>query len=143
MNQTVTSFAARVMCLVAFGALAIGVAPRVLHGQEAQKKSVNQPVYSEAQATRGQSVFDGTCSACHDPSRFIGPEFIDVWAGQPLSALYETVSTTMPEDNPGGMEQEQYVDVVTYLLKLNGYPAGPTDIKDPAEMKAITIEAKK
>lgn len=141
MNQIVTSIAARALCLVAFGVLAIGVAPGVLHGQE--KKSINQPVYSEAQATRGQSVFDGTCSACHDPSRFIGPEFIDVWAGQPLSALYETVSETMPEDNPGSMEQEQYVDVVTYLLKLNDYPTGPTEIKDPAEMKAITIEAKK
>lgn len=141
MKQTVTSIAARAMCLVAFGALVVGLAPGVLHGQE--KKSINESVYSEAQATRGQSVFDGTCTACHDPSRFIGPEFIDVWAGQPLSALYETVSQTMPEDNPGGLEQEQYVDVVTYLLKLNGYPTGPTDIKDPAEMKAITIEAKK
>ena len=141
MKQTVTSFAARAVCLLAFGVLAVGVAPGVVHTQE--KKTINQPVYSEAQATRGQSVFDGTCSACHDPSRFIGPEFIDVWAGEPLSALYETVSQTMPEDNPGGLEQEQYVDVVTYLLKLNEYPAGDTEIKDPAEMKAITIEAKK
>jgi mono/diheme cytochrome c family protein len=137
------SFSTRVVCLISAWAIALVSAPGIVHGQDAQK-SVNEGVYSEAQAARGQQKFEGTCTACHDTARFTGPEFIKNWTGQPLHALFDTVSSTMPEDNPGSLEPQQYGDVIAYFLKLNGYPAGPNELKgDAAAMKAIKMEARK
>lgn len=130
------------VCLFAIGAFALTLAPRILHGQEA--RSVNQGVYSEAQAARGQKAFSATCTACHDTARFTGPDFVNNWAGQPLHALFDTVSATMPEDNPGSLKPEEYTDIIAYFLKLNGYPAGADELKgEAAAMKAIKMEAKK
>ena len=33
--------------------------------------------------------------------------------------LFKTLKTTMPEDNPGSLMRQQYVDIVAYLLKFN------------------------
>jgi mono/diheme cytochrome c family protein len=143
MKPSTTLLATRVVCLFAIGAFVLTLAPRILHGQEAQR-SVNQAVYSEAQAARGQKVFEGTCTACHDTARFTGPDFVNNWAGQPLHTLFDTVSSTMPEDNPGSLEPQQYGDIIAYFLKLNGYPAGAEELKgDAAAMKAIKMEIKK
>jgi hypothetical protein len=30
----------------------------------------------------------------------------------------------MPDNNPGGLSRSQYADIVSYLLQLNGMPAG-------------------
>jgi mono/diheme cytochrome c family protein len=108
----------------------------------AGQKSVNDGVYSEAQASRGQEVFQNACTNCHDTSRFRGPAFLENLTGEPLAGLYDAIRTTMPEDNPGGLKPQQYADIVSYLLRLNGFPAGseelpPTD----AAMKAVRIEA--
>jgi hypothetical protein len=46
----------------------------------------------------------------------------------------------MPLDNPGGLAPEEYAAVIAYILKLNQYPAGPSElpIADSA-LKLITF----
>lgn len=106
--------------------------------------SVNDGVYTEAQAERGRRLFENHCTTCHDTGRFTGSGFVDVWAGQPLSALFEVMSTTMPEDNPGGLKVQEYADILSYFLKLNKYPSGAGELKGTADaMKAIQMEAPK
>src|SRR5262245_32703104 len=90
----------------------------------AVSKSVNDGVYTTAQAERGQKVFEGTCTACHDTGRFTGPEFLKSWSGQPLSALFDLVTKTMPEDNPGSMKALQSAAVITCFLRLGKYRSG-------------------
>ena len=34
----------------------------------------------------------------------------------------------MPDDNPGGLPRQTYVDVMAYMLELNGYPAGSDEL---------------
>ena len=115
----------------------------ILATQGAQK-SVNDGVYSAAQAERGQKVFEATCTTCHDPGRFTGPDFIKQWSGQPLHALFDTMSTTMPEDNPGSLKPQQYADLVAYFLQLNKYPAGQEELKGAAEaLRTLKMEAPK
>ena len=41
----------------------------------------------------------------------------------------------MPEDGPGRLTDEEYVDVVAYLLDANSYPAGDQEL--PAEKVAL------
>jgi hypothetical protein len=52
------------------------------------------------------------------------------------------MSTTMPEDNPGSLKPQQYADVVAYFLKLNGYPAGKTELTGPEALKTIKLDKK-
>lgn len=104
-------------------------------------KTVNDSVYSEAQAARGQAVFEGTCTACHDTARFTGGDFMTAWTGKSMGELFKVVSTTMPEDNPGALKPQQYVDVLAYFLKLNEFPAGSEELQAEA-MDGIKIDKK-
>ena len=47
----------------------------------------------------------------------------------------------MPEDNPGSLERQQYIDVVAYIFSLNAYPAGANDLPgDDDGLKKIKID---
>jgi len=49
----------------------------------------------------------------------------------------------MPDDNPGGLSVQQYTDVVAYIFKINGMPAGTDSLSsDPEALRRIRIEAK-
>jgi len=49
----------------------------------------------------------------------------------------------MPDDNPGGLSVQQYTDVVAYIFKINGIPAGTDSLSsDPEALRQIRIEAK-
>lgn len=107
-----------------------------------QEKSANDGVYSEAQAMRGQTVFERNCTNCHDTIRFTGAEFVQNWSGKPLAELFEVTSKTMPEDNPGSLKPQQYADILSFFLKLNGFIAGETELTGTAAaMKAVRMEA--
>jgi cytochrome c len=75
--------------------------------------------FTEAQATRGDKVFTSTCAACHSDERFIGKQFVDDWGDRRVGDFYQLVRNTMPVDNPGGLKDQDYLDVTAYLLKAN------------------------
>lgn len=75
--------------------------------------------FSAAQAVRGEQVFDQTCASCHQPERFIGSAFVEAWNDRRVNDFYQLVRSSMPVDNPGGLKDQQYLDVVAYLLKAN------------------------
>jgi mono/diheme cytochrome c family protein len=109
---------------------------------QTQARSSTAGVYTEDQATRGADVFAGMCKSCHTPSVHTGPTFLKTWADRPLWDLFEFISTKMPKNDPGGMFPEEYAQVVAYLLKLNGQPAGPAELpSDSLVLKTIRFEA--
>ena len=75
--------------------------------------------YAAEQATRGEKVFDQTCATCHQPEKFIGAEFVQNWNDRRVGDFYSLVRSTMPVDNPGGLKEQEYLDVTAYLLKAN------------------------
>lgn len=81
--------------------------------------------FGTTQAARGEKVFDQTCSACHQADRFIGPNFVENWKDRRVGDFYSLIRATMPVDNPGGLKDQDYLDVVAYLLKANHSPQGP------------------
>lgn len=122
-------------------ALATGIGGEA--GQEAAK-TVNDGVFSAEQAARGQKAFESRCTTCHEPSRFTGPDFVKQWSDQPLHALYDVMKTTMPEDNPGSLQPQQYADIVAFFLQLNKLPAGTEELNGTDEaMKAVKMEPPK
>ncbi|MEZ5288945.1 MAG: c-type cytochrome [Vicinamibacterales bacterium] len=106
-------------------------------------RSVNEGVYTSAQARRGEATFTSICTTCHDTARFTGPDFVSAWSGKSLAGLFEAVQS-MPEDNPGSLTAQQYADVIAYFLQLNEYPTGSSELAGEEDaMKAIGMDAHK
>ena len=120
--------------MVGFG-LVVAVALAITDAQE--MKSVKAGVYTAEQSDRGIAVFKSTCASCHAPNRFTDDLFYTSFAGKPMWEMFDVISDTMPEDNPGGLKPEEYADVIAYLLKLNGFPAGQTEL--PTSKDALSL----
>ena len=131
--------ARRIGGALAVGALAMAWLSGVAAGQE--KKSVKAGVYTAAQAERGLNVYRSKCASCHAPNRFTDDLFYSSFAGKPLWEMFDVISDSMPEDNPGSLKKEEYADVIAYLLKLNNFPAGQADLPtDRDALSAIVME---
>jgi len=93
--------------------------------------------YGVAQAAQGKTVFDQQCASCHkaDLSGDAGPplagaqflawlQFTHITGSQ----LLAFISSQMPYNTPGSLTKAQYQDVFSYILSVNGYPAGATPL---------------
>lgn len=121
------------------GAAALGLFVAVASAQD--KTSVKAGVYTAAQAERGQSAYRSKCASCHAPNRFTDDFFYQSFAGKPLWEMFEVISDSMPEDNPGSMKPNEYADVIAYLLQLNKFPAGASELPtDKDALSAILME---
>ncbi len=115
-----------------------GAAPRA----GAQTRSTREGVFSLEQAGRGDRIFQERCGACHQPEEFTTPAFMAAWSGQTAESLFDAIRTKMPTDNPGVLRRQEYADLLAYLFKLNGLPAGDAELKaTPAELRQVVIEA--
>jgi mono/diheme cytochrome c family protein len=89
-------------------------------------------VYTSAQADRGKTRFTAICRRCHNDDlggsergpALRGEQFMKNWETQELSRLFAKARDTMPPDSPSSLPDEDYVDVVAYILQANSFPAG-------------------
>jgi mono/diheme cytochrome c family protein len=115
-----------------FAAAAVLLAPAP-HGSAQtapadSSRSAAHGAYTAAQAARGETEFRSICGNCHGTSEFSGPAFRSAWSGRRVYDFFDQIRNTMPLDNPGGLSREQYAAVIAYVLKLNQYPAGSSDL---------------
>ncbi len=111
-------------------------------GSAQESDSTIVAIYTDDQAERGALVYEKSCGICHQPEQFKGAVFMDAWGGQPVDALYTLIRTTMPYDNPGRLSRRQYAEILAYIFKLNGMPAGETKLpSNIRKLKKITIES--
>jgi len=69
-----------------------------------------------------------------------GDQFKLNWFGKTLFDYFANLKKTMPDDNPGGLSDDEYVRVVAYIMKLNGFRAGADSLAaDSTAMKLIKI----
>jgi mono/diheme cytochrome c family protein len=97
--------------------------------------SVWDGVYTAEQAARGEEVASTVCFACHSQSEWTRPLFLGAWNGRAVAGLWGLIEDTMPYDSPGGLTDQEYTDVISYMMELNGMPAGTTEL--PAEEAAL------
>jgi S-disulfanyl-L-cysteine oxidoreductase SoxD len=109
-------------------------------------------VYSDPQAERGKTTYSKDCASCHGNSLqgvaqappLAGPEFLQGWNGQLLSDLFEKVKTTMPADAPGRLGDKENTDLLAFLLRANGFPAGSKELEADVEaMRQLRINVQK
>ena len=120
--------AAGVICVSAFvGALSIAG-----HGQG---RSIGDRVYSDAQATRGQQLYQKQCVSCHGGALegIVGPPlsgdgFLAVWSARSLADLVNKIEQTMPPEQPGSVARPQAIDLASFILRTGKFPAGQTEL---------------
>jgi mono/diheme cytochrome c family protein len=99
------------------------------------------PLYTEEQATAGAAVFGRVCVECHEKQNVTSADFRTKWGGRPIFDLYELIRSTMPDSNPGALSRDEYAGTLAYILKLNGLPAGTTQVMpDSVAMRAAILE---
>jgi mono/diheme cytochrome c family protein len=98
--------------------------------------------YTSDQAALGEKAYQMYCASCHATSFHTDEQFRMNWFGRTTYDLFKILKTTMPEDNVGGLTDDEYTRVIAYILKLNGFSAGTDSLKaDTLEMKRIRIAA--
>jgi S-disulfanyl-L-cysteine oxidoreductase SoxD len=96
--------------------------------------------YTDDQATRGEQTYQAACASCHTLAYHTDEQFRHNWFGRNVYELFKVLRSTMPEDNPGGLSDEDYARVIAYILKLNGFAAGSDSIPvDSLVMRRIRI----
>jgi len=102
--------------------------------------SVLSGVFTSDQATRGQQTFQKICAACHTLAEHSGKKFEERWADSSVGDLFDVISSTMPDGNPGSLEPAEYASVIAFLLKETGYPEGKQELPtDAAALKQLRI----
>jgi mono/diheme cytochrome c family protein len=117
------------------------------HAQGA--RTVRDGVFTDAQAARGQATYQKQCASCHGDTLhgsqgppLVADAFLSHWHTQPLADLASKIRNTMPAGAAGTLTPQQSVDLVAFILKSGGFPAGKTDLAaDDATLGKITWPA--
>lgn len=102
-----------------------------------ESQTIWSGVYSDAQAARGQSAYASHCASCHRDdlsgyqSLLKGERFMTEYREGSLYRLFDKIKTTMPRNAAGTLSDETYVDILSYVLKANEFPAGRDDLNLP------------
>ena len=106
------------------------------------RKTVREAVYSSAQAERGKQVYEANCVTCHladldgsaNPTAgargapLVGTRFVQDFGESKVSALFNKMKRDMPSGRPGSLTDQEYLDVATYVLQKNNFPAGSVEL---------------
>ena len=110
--------------------------------------AASPPVFTADQAAQGKIVYGSNCATCHGQNLIsatygtplAGPYFDKKWRGQTVGALYSFTHDKMPPSRPGALPENDYVNLIAYILSVNGGAAGDIPLTaDPAAMNAMTI----
>ena len=108
-------------------------------------RTVQDGVFSDAQAARGQAAYAQRCAGCHGPAlagasapALTGDLFTNKFRMEPLSALFIQIRYAMP---PGAADSarltdDESADLVAHILKNNGFPSGKTDFAAAAAVNS-------
>ena len=132
------------------GALAVALAAAGsgwarLSAAQDEERTVKDGVYSTGQAERGRTQYETSCLQCHGADltggagrSLTGDVFVRDWTGLTLDRLYERMQS-MPPDASESLPTGAYVDIISYVLERNGYPAGDAELS-PGALTDVTVE---
>jgi len=98
-------------------------------------QTVLDGVYTDAQAQRGEAQYQVNCGGCHGQDLYgramgalRGDKFLDRWREDTLDVLFTHIQTKMPAPAPGTLKESAYLDILAYILQVNGFPAGGKEL---------------
>ena len=114
-------------------------------------RSVWDGVYTSEQAARGSALYSSRCASCHGTALtggesappLAGGEFLSNWYGLTAGDLFDRIRISMPADRPGSLKRDEVADTLAFVLSMNQFPAGKTDLgRETEALKQIRIEPK-
>jgi|APSaa5957512535_1039671.scaffolds.fasta_scaffold256436_2 mono/diheme cytochrome c family protein len=140
-----TNLGATVIRLIAIALISLGFGAAA----QAQETNILAGVFTEAQAARGEEVYQAICAVCHgedlntvddESPSLTGFTFNFSWNGKTLAEKFEIVRDTMPSGNPVVVNEQSKIDIIAYILGFNGFPAGDQELGlDLAILGQITV----
>ena len=109
-----------------------------------QSGSVWDGIYTAKQAQRGAQLYEQACAECHgadlsggdmSPS-LVGGEFVWTWNGLSVGELFERLRVSMPQGLPGRVSRQAKADILAFMLAMNGFPPGDTELVSRTERLA-------
>jgi hypothetical protein len=70
-----------------------------------------------------------------------GADFMERRREDALDTLFLDMKATMPRGNPGGLPDQTYADIISYILQSNEMPAGSDELK-PESIATIDVVGK-
>jgi mono/diheme cytochrome c family protein len=98
--------------------------------------------YTAKQADAGRLDYYESCAECHGAKLegVFGPALAgadDNLKYQAVKDVYGYMAAHMPHGNPEGLPQQQYVEIMAFLMQSHGLPAGTK----PLTKSAIDVDA--
>jgi mono/diheme cytochrome c family protein len=126
---------------VIIGAAAMTASYATVRAAQEAGKTTWDGVYSDAQATKGEAIYNDKCAKCHgvdgtggDAPELQGGGFAADWDGLTVTQLFDRTRQSMPQDNPGSLSRDETASIIAYLFRKNGFPAGDTDMSSAGEV---------
>lgn len=103
--------------------------------------------FTAAQAAAGKVVYEANCAACHqrnlsgagEAPPVAGTGFIGSWGARTTKDLFEVLHATMPLGAGGSLTNDEYVNIVAYLLASNGAKPGQQTLTATTAVKIDTV----
>jgi S-disulfanyl-L-cysteine oxidoreductase SoxD len=126
-----------IVMALAGGFVGSGLSVAGLAQPTTDSRTIWDGVYSTDQAQRGRQQYVASCAGCHREDLsgdgvtpgLADEGFIEHWDKETVEDLFKRIKTTMPANGPGSLADADYLDVVAFLLKENGFPSGPSELR--------------
>src|SRR5947207_7913023 len=113
-------------------ALVVLVASSIIIAAQQRGGGTAGGVYTAQQAASGRAVYQANCAICHqqdlsgsgDAPTLRGSEFVSNWGPRTTRELLSFLQLTMPPARQGILSQEDYLNIVAFVLQSNGARPG-------------------
>lgn len=103
--------------------------------------------FNAAQVEAGRQAYVEHCMMCHgsklqglaDAQKLVGKDFVDAWGHDTAGELYSAVRVEMPQNDPGSLSDEMYLNLTAFLLHANGAKTGTAPLTADSKVKIETI----
>src|SRR5262245_46175328 len=110
-------------------------------------KTLNDGIYTDQQAMRGQALYEKRCAGCHGANLvgrtgppLTGDDFLSNWDTHSLSELANKILKTMPKDDTGPLMPQESADLLAYILQAGKFPSGRAElVLSEAALKSVTF----
>jgi quinohemoprotein ethanol dehydrogenase len=110
-------------------------------------QATSNGLYTEDQAKRGKALYAQSCSRCHTVDLkgadqvppLVGETFVSHWQGRAVKDLFDRIRTTMPQNSPGSLSDQEYIDIISYILRANNFPPGKDNLENGSALSRKTL----